>query len=204
MIENLTQKKNFKFVVHKDDFLTEKRCDELMDMFNKSEQYKATVAGTYKGSGSDVINENVRKVQEVRFSEDIVLSDGFNLNKNLTMACEMANKLFFNFDTSNQLSNIRMLRYEDTGKYDWHLDIGNEETSVRKITAIVQLSGENDYEGGNFEFSMTNETGKDTAVGSRKKGSLILFPSYLGHRVSPLISGVRYSILTWMLGNAFK
>ena len=204
MIENLTQKKNFKFVVHKDDFLTEKRCDELIDMFSKSEQYKATVAGTYKGSGSDVVNENVRKVQEVRFSEDIVLSDGFNLNKNLTMACEMANTLFFNFDTSNQLSNIRMLRYEDTGKYDWHLDIGNEETSVRKITAIVQLSDENDYEGGNFEFSMTDETGKDTAVGSRKKGSLILFPSYLGHRVSPLTSGVRYSILTWMLGNAFK
>ena len=97
-----------------------------------------------------------------------------------------------------------MLRYEDTGKYDWHLDIGNEETSVRKITAIVQLADENDYEGGNFEFSMTDETGEKTAVGSRKKGSLILFPSYLGHRVSPLTSGVRSSVLTWMLGNAFK
>ena len=116
----------------------------------------------------------------------------------------MANRIFFNFDISNELSNIRMLRYKDTGKYDWHLDIGNEETSVRKITAIVQLSDENDYEGGNFEFSMTDETGKDTAVGSRKRGSLILFPSYLGHRVSPLTSGVRSSILTWMLGNAFK
>mgnify|MGYP003657114172 FL=1 len=42
MIENLTQKKNFKFVVHKDDFLTEKRCDELLEMFNTSEQHKAT------------------------------------------------------------------------------------------------------------------------------------------------------------------
>tara|TARA_Y100001973_G_C5161146_1_gene313583 strand:+ start:147 stop:761 length:615 start_codon:yes stop_codon:yes gene_type:complete len=204
MIESLTQKKNFKFVVHKDDFLTEKRCDELLNMFDDSKKYKATVAGTYKGNGSDVVNENVRKVQEVRFSEDIILSDGFNLNKNLKMACEMANRIFFNFDISNELSNIRMLRYKDTGKYDWHLDIGNEETSVRKITAIVQLSDENDYEGGNFEFSMTDETGKDTAVGSRKRGSLILFPSYLGHRVSPLTSGVRSSILTWMLGNAFK
>ena len=204
MIESLTQKKNFKFVVHKDDFLTEKRCDELLNMFDDSKKYKATVAGTYKGNGSDVVNENVRKVQEARFSEDIILSDGFNLNKNLKMACEMANRIFFNFDISNELSNIRMLRYKDTGKYDWHLDIGNEETSVRKITAIVQLSDENDYEGGNFEFSMTDETGKDTAVGSRKRGSLILFPSYLGHRVSPLTSGVRSSILTWMLGNAFK
>jgi PKHD-type hydroxylase len=51
---------------------------------------------------------------------------------------------------------------------------------------------------------MTDETGENTAVGSRKKGSLILFPAYLGHRVSPLTSGVRYSVLTWMLGNAFK
>ena len=204
MIENLTQKKNFKFVVHKDDFLTEKRCDELLEMFDNSEQHKATVAGTYKGNGADVVNESVRKVQEVRFKDDVILSGGFNLNKNINMACEMANKLFFNFDISNQLSNIRMLRYEDTGKYDWHLDIGNEETSVRKITAIVHLAEENEYEGGNFEFSMTDETGEKTAVGSRKKGSLILFPSYLGHRVSPLTSGVRSSVLTWMLGNAFK
>jgi len=204
MIENLTQKKNFKFVVHKDDFLTEQRCDELIKMFDNSEQYKATVAGTYNGNGADIVNENVRKVQEVRFSEEIVLSDGFNLNKNLMMACEMANTLFFNFDIANEFSNVRMLRYEDTGKYDWHLDIGNEETSVRKITAIVQLSDENDYDGGNFEFSMTDKTGENTAVGSRKKGSLILFPSYLGHRVSPLTRGVRYSVLTWMLGNAFK
>ena len=55
MIENLTQKKNFKFVVHKDDFLTEKRCDELLEMFDNSEQHKATVAGTYKGNGADVV-----------------------------------------------------------------------------------------------------------------------------------------------------
>ena len=149
MIENLIQKKSFKFVVHKDDFLTEKRCDELIKMFDTGITIpaKATVAGTYTGDGADVVNESVRKVQEVKFDTDVILSDGFNLNKNLTMACEMANRLFFNFDISNQLSNIRMLRYEDTGKYDWHLDIGNEETSVRKITAIVQLSDENDYEG---------------------------------------------------------
>lgn len=204
MIQNLTQKKNFRYVVHKDNFLTEQRCDELITMFDNSEKHKATVAGTYKGNGADVVNESVRKVQEVRFSDEIILSDGFNLTKHLLMSFEMANTLFFNFDISNKMSKIRMLRYEDTGKYDWHLDIGNEQTSVRKITAIIQLSDENDYDGGNFEFSMTDETGENTAVGSRKKGSLILFPSYLGHRVSPLTRGVRYSVLTWMLGNAFK
>ena len=204
MSKKLIQKKNFRYVVHKDNFLTEQRCDELITMFDNSEKHKATVAGTYKGNGADVVNESVRKVQEVRFSDEIILSDGFNLTKHLLMSFEMANTLFFNFDISNKMSKIRMLRYEDTGKYDWHLDIGNEQTSVRKITAIIQLSDENDYDGGNFEFSMTDETGENTAVGGRKKGSLILFPSYLGHRVSPLTRGVRYSVLTWMLGNAFK
>ena len=67
-------------------------------MFDNSEQHKATVAGTYKGNGADVVNESVRKVQEVRFDSDVILSGGFNLNKNINMACEMANLLFFNND----------------------------------------------------------------------------------------------------------
>ena len=59
-------------------------------MFDNSEQYKATVAGTYNGNGADIVNENVRKVKEVRFSEEIVLSDGFNLKKNLKLRVSVA------------------------------------------------------------------------------------------------------------------
>ena len=51
---------------------------------------------------------------------------------------------------------------------------------------------------------MSNDKGDDNCYGSRKKGSLILFPAYLGHRVRPVTSGVRYSIVTWILGNSFK
>ena len=97
-----------------------------------------------------------------------------------------------------------LLRYENTDKYDWHLDIGKNETSVRKISAIIQLSDEQDYEGGDFEFSIANDEGDENYFGTRKKGSLILFPAFLGHRVRPITKGVRYSIVTWILGDAFK
>jgi len=93
----MKENNKFNFVLHRENFLTSEQCDELIQKFDESKPQKSGVAGTYEGSE---LNENVRKVQEVRFSEDIILSDGFNLNKNLKMACEMANRIFFNFDIS--------------------------------------------------------------------------------------------------------
>ena len=199
----MKENNKFNFVLHRENFLTSEQCDELIQKFDESKPQKSGVAGTYEGSE---LNENVRKVQEVRLKNDVVLSDGFKLTKHIIMACEMSNLLNFQFDLKKpyELEDIVVLRYEDTDKYDWHLDIGDCSTSLRKITAIIQLSDENDYAGGEFEFSMSNDKGDDNCYGSRKKGSLILFPAYLGHRVRPVTSGVRYSIVTWILGNSFK
>ena len=202
----MIKKKNFQFVLHRENFLTPKQCDELIDKFGQSNSHKSTVAGTYKGDDSDVVNEDVRKVQEIRLKNDVVLSDGFKLTKHIIMACEMSNLINFKFQLEKpyQLEDIVLLRYENTDKYDWHLDIGKNETSVRKISAIIQLSDEQDYEGGDFEFSIANDEGDENYFGTRKKGSLILFPAFLGHRVRPITKGVRYSIVTWILGDAFK
>ena len=51
------------------------------------------------------------------------------------MACEMSNLINFKFQLEKpyQLEDIVLLRYENTDKYDWHLDIGKNETSVRRF-----------------------------------------------------------------------
>jgi PKHD-type hydroxylase len=36
------------------------------------------------------------------------------------------------------------------------------------------------------------------------KGSIIIFPSHLWHRVKPVMKGTRYSLVLWNLGNPFK
>ena len=38
----------------------------------------------------------------------------------------------------------------------------------------------------------------------RPKGSLIIFPSDLWHRVRPVTKGTRYSLVIWNLGWPFK
>ena len=79
-----------------------------------------------------------------------------------------------------------------------HTDYGRNQCSMRKLTAIIQLSEETDYEGGDFEFGITNTEGTGLITGNRTKGCLLVFPSFLSHRVTPITKGTRYSIITWM------
>ena len=75
---------------------------------------------------------------------------------------------------------------------------------MRKLTAIIQLSDSDDYEGGDFEFGLTDKEGTDLIKGKRSKGCLLVFPSFLSHRVTPITKGTRYSIITWMEGDTFR
>jgi PKHD-type hydroxylase len=38
----------------------------------------------------------------------------------------------------------------------------------------------------------------------KKKGSVILFPSFTMHRVTPVTKGVRRSLVLWVGGEAYK
>ena len=83
-------------------------------------------------------------------------------------------------------------------------DYSEHECSMRKLTLfIIQLSDSDDYEGGDFEFGLTDKEGTDLIKG-KSKGCLLVFPSFLSHRVTPITKGTRYSIITWMEGDTFR
>lgn len=109
------------------------------------------------------------------------------------------NKQYFNFDISAGVSQIDLLKYESGGKYDWHQDVNwDRKGSHRKITMIIQLSDSEDYQGGGLEFK-----DKDVDMSEfRRRGSAFLFPSCLVHRIEPLTSGQRQSIVAWVNGSA--
>jgi len=80
---------------------------------------------------------------------------------------------------------------------------------IRKLSLTLSLSNEKDYEGGDLEFDFENtapskkrDTHKCTEIQS--KGSLAVFPSSVWHRVCPVESGTRYSLVIWSLGWPFK
>jgi len=76
---------------------------------------------------------------------------------------------------------------------------------VRKLSMTINLTDPNTYEGGNLMFDLGDNGGsKITATEAREQGSIIIFPSFLYHCVSPVTKGVRYSLVNWTLGRPFK
>ncbi len=77
---------------------------------------------------------------------------------------------------------------------------------IRKLSVTINLSDENSYEGGNlmFDFGQHVENQLHECTIARNKGSIIVFPSYIDHCVTPVTKGTRYSLVNWLLGRPFK
>ena len=85
---------------------------------------------------------------------------------------------------------------DGVSKYDWHTDTGID-MNHRKISLSVQLSEPDDYSGGVFELE---RGGRLERMEHLEKGSAIMFPSILRHRVLPVMNGVRKSLVVWIAG----
>tara|TARA_R100001510_G_C7653956_1_gene212475 strand:+ start:1404 stop:2018 length:615 start_codon:yes stop_codon:yes gene_type:complete len=114
----------------------------------------------------------------------------------------IANDNLWNFSLRGLTDSIQYTEYhgEEEGFYDWHLDIGPRELSIRKLSLVVQLSDPKDYTGGELQI----KTGKYDSVPSKTQGTVIVFPSYLLHRVTPVTSGIRKSLVLWAGGESLK
>ena len=114
------------------------------------------------------------------------------------------NKHVFGFDIES-VDDIQYGEYNKNGKYDWHVDTNwTNPDSVyhRKISIVIQLSDSNEYEGGDFEID--DMDWGDWTKGVREKGTIIVFPSFLRHRVTPITKGTRKSLIAWIDGVAFR
>ena len=94
--------------------------------------------------------------------------------------------------------NILRYKADEKGHYDWHLDYGAA-FSNRKISFSIQLSDPSEYEGGNLEIA-----GVPFEPKTRERGTIIMFPSYVRHRVTPVTKGIRYCIVGWVHGPHFR
>jgi PKHD-type hydroxylase len=112
-----------------------------------------------------------------------------------------ANKALWQFNLHTIIDNIQYTEYESNGgHYDWHLDIGPRSINHRKVSVVIQLSDPDDYVGGNLEL----HPGSNSFAVPRGKGTVVVFPSFLLHRVTPLTSGLRRSLVLWAGGEPYK
>jgi PKHD-type hydroxylase len=114
-----------------------------------------------------------------------------------------ANENMFKFDLFSMPEQIQYTEYYDyeQGHYDWHMDIGHGTLSQRKISVTVQLSDPDEYEGGDLQLW---PGGTYPINAPRGKGNVVIFPSFMMHRVTPIIKGTRKSFVLWLGGGHYK
>jgi PKHD-type hydroxylase len=107
------------------------------------------------------------------------------------------NRQIWNFDIDD-ISDVFVLRYGVNDRFEQHIDLGPGYWD-RKLSMLVQLSAADSYEGGAVEFGFA-----PTALASRQQGSLLVFPAWVPHRVTPITSGTRYVAGCFVLGPSFR
>ena len=108
------------------------------------------------------------------------------------------NRMTWKFDL-RQPETIQFSRYDDydKGHYDWHFDSTGSQQIERKLSFSIQLSDPRYYDGGALTLWPDNEM-------TRQRGCAIIFPSFQPHKVGPVESNTRYSLVGWVLGPPFR
>lgn len=105
------------------------------------------------------------------------------------------------------LNEMQFTEYSETdkGHYNWHNDVNWDDGRQvhRKLSMVIQLTDPADYEGGDFEMQPLH-LGPPTAEQMRQQGAVIVFPSFVVHRVNPVTKGTRHSLVAWIEGPKWR
>jgi PKHD-type hydroxylase len=113
------------------------------------------------------------------------------------------NDKHFKFNV-HSLHPIQFTEYDESylGEYNLHQDLTwvNSFDTHRKISMSVQLSDPATYEGGDFVFDKCDQPNSSQL---RARGTVLTFPSFMYHKVTPVTKGRRYSLVAWFKGPKF-
>lgn len=190
-LNNLREVKPHSFIFERDDALPARICDDIIERFERAEDEH------YPGR----IGQQGELRTDVKKSTDLFISGkphwkdvDNNLHRSLGLALRDFRESFPYFggrfkDLGYGVQRTRVGEY-----YDWHIDGGSHEFSMRQLVAIWYL---NDVEGPGGETRFFTQE----VVVKPQKGKLILFPPFWTHehRGAVLRQGVKYIATTWIV-----
>jgi len=198
--------------------LSHKFCDDVIQYaLSKPEKTARTGA-----SGDNKLSkEELFQLKTQRDSDVVWLSEEWIYNELHPYVHEANSQAGWNFQWDYSEA-AQFTKYKLNQFYDWHMDSFGKpydtpknpdmHGKVRKLTMVCHLTDASEYEGGELEFDLrdyaphmrdeSQHAVKVKEVGP--KGSIIVFPSHLWHRVKPVTKGTRYSMPVWHLGYPFK
>lgn len=174
---------------------TPEECDKIIE-FGKQKTLRDATVGASKDNPQGVEDREYRKSNIAWLNEE----DFADLYTRLIPVVNHANNNYFNFDLFGFTESLQFTEYTSPGdNYKYHTDRVYKST-VRKLSMVVQLTDPSTYEGGELEILL----GETPEKLPKTQGTVLFFPSYTLHRVTPMVAGTRYSLVTWLGGPPFK
>ena len=193
-------------------------CDQIIQHGLSKQESIARTGGM---EGKTLSKDQIKDLKRKRNSNIAWMDDPW-IYRELHPYIERANKnagwnFEWDFSESCQFTKYGLNQY-----YGWHCDSWdvpynkpedpNSHGKIRKLSVTISLSDPSEYEGGNLEFDMRNQkdwnNAKEKAIYEcheiRPRGSIIVFPSFVWHRVKPVTKGTRYSLVVWNLGQPWR
>lgn len=174
---------------------------------NEIELYTDTFTLHNSLVGEGKSNNDIRRSKISFFNSDNNSKWIFDKVNNIV---EEVNDIYYNFELIGY-DSFQYTQYDSSnqGCYEEHIDtITGDPFShndpgyfFRKLSFIAFLSDTKDYSGG--ELIMNLGKGNKHTI-QQKRGSGIIFPSFLLHGITPVTSGIRKSLVTWITGPKFK
>jgi len=173
------------------NIITNKLCDDILVEYRNCDDWINAVIKNGE-------NLNVRNCQTIGISFNSVIEKNKDTRQKLDQeifncASKAIDEYRKKFDKCaiEQDSGYDLLKYEVGSFYTTHTDSFKDRPRAVSCSFILN----NDYEGGEFAFFDRELKYK------LKKGSCIMFPSNFmyPHEIMPVISGTRYSIVTWFV-----
>lgn len=162
----------------------------------------------YKMTDATIGFENGNREDTNYRSSSIAWLDPFGADKDIAdlimSYVRRSNRSNFGFDITT-MNEIQYTEYygRNNGKYDWHNDVyfQNEEPYDRKLSVSIQLSDPSEYAGGQFEFFNMQSPSREQWS---PQGSILIFPSFYEHRVTPVGTGTRRALVSWIEGPKWR
>jgi PKHD-type hydroxylase len=195
--------------------LTPRFCNDVLE-YGKKHQEEVARTGVF--DKEKLSKKEIKNIQKLRNSHIVWMNDKWIYKEIIPYVMEANKKANWNFNL-DWSENCQFTKYSSGQYYGWHSDAWvvpynkpdflNQHGKIRKLSVTCSLSDPSEYEGGELEFNF-NDPEKNKKQNIRKcteilpRGSIVVFPSFVWHRVCPVKKGTRYSLVIWNLGYPYK
>ncbi|HKY13710.1 MAG TPA: 2OG-Fe(II) oxygenase [Microthrixaceae bacterium] len=182
---------------------TPRQCDRIVALGTELVSAEALLEG---GDGDEVHDVELRRSRTAWIAPD---DNTWWIFEKLASLVEKVNRRY-GFELTGFGEDLQFTTYDGPGSfYSWHQDGLDGEVATRKLSFVVQLSAEDDYDGGELQlFDVVEDYDREELAAftelTRERGTVVAFPSFEYHRVLPMRRGCRHSLVAWVSGPPFR